>query len=72
MSTLFVHKKAPEENLGSFATRSRVQTLACLPEIVVGAFVNDRKSGRLFGAQSFVGMTLEDAVAKAETFENLY
>ncbi|HEX2953665.1 MAG TPA: SDR family oxidoreductase [Bacillota bacterium] len=37
-----------------------------IPGIVVGAFVDDKKSGRLLGAQSFAGMTLEEAVAKAE------
>lgn len=37
-----------------------------IPGIVVGAFVDDQKSGRLFDAQSFAGMTLEAAVAKAE------
>ena len=39
---------------------------SAIPGIVVGAFVDDRKSGRLLGAQSFAGMSLEDAVAKAE------
>ncbi len=43
-----------------------------LPGIVVGAFVNDQKSGRNFGAQDFCGMTLEEAVRKAETFESPY
>ncbi|MCH1639209.1 SDR family oxidoreductase [Paenibacillus timonensis] len=40
-----------------------------LPGIVVGAFVDDKKSGRYLPAQSFTGLSLEDAVAKAETFE---
>lgn len=39
-----------------------------IPGILVGAFVDDKKSGRLFGAQDFSGMTLEDAVIKAESF----
>ncbi len=39
-----------------------------IPGILVGAFVDDKKSGRLFGAQDFCGMTLEDAVIKAESF----
>lgn len=39
----------------------------CIPGMVVGAFVNDKKSGRLFHAQEFVGMTLEEAVKKAHT-----
>lgn len=40
-----------------------------IPGITVGAFVNDRKSGRFIPAQAFTGMTLEEAVAKAETME---
>jgi len=40
-----------------------------LPGVVVGAFVDDTKSGRLFNASSFTSMSLEDAVKKAETFE---
>jgi short-subunit dehydrogenase len=39
---------------------------SCLPGIVVGAFVDDKKSGRLLHAQWFVDMTLEEAVVKAE------
>ncbi|MDO5559921.1 MAG: SDR family oxidoreductase [Oscillospiraceae bacterium] len=38
-----------------------------IPGIAVGAFIDDKKSGRIFGAQLFAGMTLEDAVKKAET-----
>lgn len=37
-----------------------------LPGIVVGAFVDDKRSGRWFAADAFHGMTLEDAVIKAE------
>lgn len=37
-----------------------------IPGIVVGAFLDDRKSGRIFAAQDFAGMTLENAVRKAE------
>ena len=37
-----------------------------IPGIVVGAFADDRKSGRIFGAQSFAGLSLEEAVKKAE------
>ena len=43
-----------------------------IPGIVVGAFVDDKKSGRLLGAQSFAGMTLEAAVKKAEGFTQLF
>ncbi len=37
-----------------------------LPGIVVGAFVDDKRSGRWFAADAFHGMTLEEAVEKAE------
>ncbi|WP_044973701.1 SDR family oxidoreductase [Ruminococcus sp. HUN007] len=37
-----------------------------LPGVVTGAFINDRKSGRLFAAGDFYGMTIEEAVEKAE------
>lgn len=37
-----------------------------IPGIAVGAFIDDKKSGRLFDAQSFNGTTLEEAVKKAE------
>ncbi|MDF2587984.1 MAG: short-chain dehydrogenase [Anaerocolumna sp.] len=42
---------------------------SCIPGIVVGAFVDDKKSGRFLHAQLFTGMTLEDAVQKAYTIE---
>ena len=37
-----------------------------LPGVVVGAFIDDKKSGRNFAAGNFYGLTLEEAVAKAE------
>ncbi|MBR6536029.1 MAG: SDR family oxidoreductase [Lachnospiraceae bacterium] len=37
-----------------------------IPGIVVGVFADDKKSGRNFGAQTFAGMTLEEAVKYAE------
>ncbi|MBQ5330116.1 MAG: SDR family oxidoreductase [Oscillospiraceae bacterium] len=37
-----------------------------LPGVVVGAFIDDKKSGRNFSAGNFYGMTLEEAVAHAE------
>jgi len=43
-----------------------------IPGIVVGAFINDGKSGRIFGAQDFKGMSLEDAVKKAESYAAPY
>lgn len=45
---------------------------SAIPGIVVGAFVNDGKSGRNLGAQLFAGMTLEEAVAKAESMDAPY
>ena len=46
---------------------------SAIPGIVVGVFVNDGKSGRYLGAQNFSGMTLEDAVKKAEAeFDSPY
>ena len=43
-----------------------------IPGIAVGAFIDDKKSGRIFGAQDFVGMTIEEAVKKAESFASPY
>lgn len=40
---------------------------SAIPGIVVGVFLDDKKSGRYLGAQSFAGMTLEEAVKKAES-----
>lgn len=37
------------------------------PGLVVAAFIDDKKSGRLFQAQEFHDMTLRDAVRKAES-----
>jgi len=46
---------------------------SALPGVVAGVFVNDRKSGRYFGAGYFTGMTLEEAVEHAEkTMESPY
>lgn len=39
---------------------------SAIPGIVVGAFVDDKKSGRYLNAPFFAGLTLEEAVAKAE------
>lgn len=43
-----------------------------IPGIVIGAFCDDKKSGRLFGAQDFNSMTLEEAVVKAEKIDSPY
>lgn len=46
---------------------------SAIPGIVVGVFADDKKSGRFLGAQYFAGMTLEEAVKKAEAeFESPY
>ncbi len=46
---------------------------SAIPGIVVGVFADDKKSGRNLGAQYFAGMTLEDAVKKAENeFDSPY
>lgn len=38
---------------------------SALPGVIIGAFMDDRKSGRIFRAQEYAGMTIEEAVAKA-------
>ena len=46
---------------------------SAIPGIVVGAFADDKKSGRFLNAPHFTGMTLEEAVAKAEAeFDSPY
>ena len=46
---------------------------SAIPGIVVGAFVDDKKSGRYLNAPFFTGMSLEDAVKKAEAeFDSPY
>ncbi|MDF2537598.1 MAG: short-chain dehydrogenase/reductase [Herbinix sp.] len=40
-----------------------------IPGMVIGAFLDDKKSGRVIDAQAFAGMTLEDAVRKAASIE---
>lgn len=46
---------------------------SAIPGIVVGAFVDDKKSGRFLNAQFFAGMSLEEAVQKAEAeFDSPY
>jgi short-subunit dehydrogenase len=39
---------------------------SCLPGIVIGAFIDDKKSGRLFPAPNFHGMNLEQALDKVQ------
>lgn len=43
-----------------------------IPGICVGAFIDDKISGRNLGAQGFTGMTLEDAVEKAKSYPKLF
>lgn len=43
-----------------------------IPGIVVGLFVDDKKSGRCFPAQDFKGLSLNEAVSKAETYNSPY
>ena len=43
-----------------------------IPGIVVGAFVDDKISGRWLGAQDFAGMSLEAAVEKAKSYNQLF
>lgn len=45
---------------------------SALPGVLVGAFISDRKCGRIFSAQEFTGLTLEEAVAKAEAQAGVY
>jgi short-subunit dehydrogenase len=40
---------------------------SAVPGVLVGAFINDGRSGRIFPAQDFAGLTLEEAVNKAES-----
>lgn len=39
---------------------------SAVPGVVIGAFIDDKKSGRLFAAPDYHGMTLEEAVKAAE------
>ncbi len=45
---------------------------SAIPGVVVGAFIDDKKSGRLFGAQEFTGLSLDEAVKKAEPVASPY
>lgn len=42
---------------------------SAIPGVIVGAFIEQPKSGRIFAAGDFYDMTLADAVAKAEKME---
>ena len=43
-----------------------------LPGVVLGVFLDDKRSGRCFVAPEFHGMTLEEAVAFAEKNTPVY
>ncbi|MBR0135961.1 MAG: SDR family oxidoreductase [Clostridia bacterium] len=43
-----------------------------LPGVVVGVFIDDRRSGRCFTAPDYHGMTIEQAVAHAEAHSGPY
>ncbi len=45
---------------------------SALPGVVVGVFLEDYHSGRLFAAQDYSGLSLNDAVAKAESVKGVY
>ena len=45
---------------------------SALPGIVAGVFMDDRKSGRYFSAQAFTGLSLEEAVRRAEEIPSPY
>ena len=45
---------------------------SALPGVVVGVFLDDRHSGRLFAAQDYSGLSLNEAIAKAETIQSVY
>lgn len=45
---------------------------SAIPGIIVGAFLEDRKSGRYFSAQEFAGLSLEEAVDKASAYNSPY
>jgi len=41
---------------------------SAMPGIVLGVFLDDKRSGRIFHAQDFTGLGLEDALAKAADY----
>ncbi|HOA00066.1 SDR family oxidoreductase [Ruminococcus sp.] len=45
---------------------------SAIPGVIVGAFVDDKKCGRIFAAQEFSGMSLVEAVAQAEKQAGVY
>lgn len=51
---------------GSMAPNSPESSI---PGIVLGAFVNDKKSGRFISAQDYTGLSLEEAANKLQSIE---
>lgn len=45
---------------------------SALPGIIIGALINDKKSGRLFSAQEYTNLSLDDAIKKAEALPSPY
>ncbi|MBQ9520714.1 MAG: SDR family oxidoreductase [Acholeplasmatales bacterium] len=45
---------------------------SALPGIIIGALLNDKKSGRLFSAQEYVNLSLDEAIKKAEAVPSPY
>ena len=45
---------------------------SALPGVIVGAFIQDSRSGRIFRAQEFSAMTLEQAVEHAQSIDSPY
>lgn len=45
---------------------------SAIPGVIVGAFVDDKRSGRLFRAQEYAGMELEKAVDSAQEIDAPY
>ena len=45
---------------------------SAIPGVLVSAFMDDKKSGRIFSAQEFTGLSLEEAVSKAEKQDSDY
>jgi short-subunit dehydrogenase len=52
---------------GPYAPNSVESTI---PGMAVGIFLEDKKSGRIFSAQDYTGMTLEEAVKKARGIQD--
>lgn len=45
---------------------------SAIPGVIVGAFVDDKRSGRLFAAQSFSNLSLESALEKARDIQPMF